>query len=337
MNSDERVCCTTVGPRAPLQAAARLTSAGREAWARAGLQALPVTVFVLALFYYWFAVADRYRVFLYGHFGATPFSTGTVSRYWMAGLVAGGGVLLADTAVNGLAGWLARRQGSRYAAPDWRQVWALCALPVAAGILAITMSCNQPTLPLPLAAACAAAALGGLALALPPGALAAQRPAEVLWLGLYGAGLVPPLLFLRAFELPSQKLASPLTAALLAGAGLLGGGLWLAAVGGLRARRRATPLPARRLFLAGLAFTYLVLPCLHYLLLTPPAYPYISVAANFFALNSAVQAALLAVAAGLAAGAARLEGWQRERLARHASGRARRANSHPSKQELRDA
>jgi hypothetical protein len=64
---------------------------------------------------------------------------------------------------------------------------------------------------------------------------------------------------------------------------------------------------------AGLALTYLVLPCLHYVLLTPPQYPYISVAANFFALNPALQAASLVVAAGLAAGATRLEGWQQAR------------------------
>ncbi|MFI5068549.1 MAG: hypothetical protein ACHP9Z_31850 [Streptosporangiales bacterium] len=333
MNSDQRVYHPTFGPRAQPPAAARLTSAAREAWARASLQALPVTVFVLALFYYWFAVADRYRVFLYGHFGATPFSAGTVSRYWMAGLVAAGGVLLADTAVNGLAGWLARWRGRRYAAPDWRRVWALCALPVAAGILAITLSCNQPTLPLPLAAACAAAALGGLALALPPGALAARRPTEVLWLGLYGAGLTPPLLWLRALELPGQKLASPLTAALLAGAGLLGGGLWLAGVSSLRAWRRAAPLPARRVFFAGLAVTYLVLPAAHYALLTPPQYPYISVAANFFALTPVGQAASLAVTAGLAAGAARLEGWLQKRTTRPGCGPAGGANPRPNNPE----
>ena len=337
MNGDPRDRHQILGPRArvpgfasgppartgaPRPVADWNSSAAREAWTRAGLNALPLSVFFLALFFYWFAVADRYSIFLYGHFGAAPFSSGTVSRYWMAGLVAAGGVLLIYTSMNGLAGWLARREGSHYQPPDWRRVWALCALPVAAGILAITLSCNHPTLPLPLAVACAAATLGGLALALPPGALAARRPTEVLWLSLYGAGLAPPLLWLKALELPGQQLARLPTAWLMAGAGLLAGGLWLVVVGRLRAWRRATPLPVRHVFIAGLAVTYVVLPCLHYVLLTPPQYPYISAAANFFALNPAMQVASLVVAAGLAAGAARLEGWQWQRTARPGRGSA---------------
>ncbi|MCZ7542668.1 MAG: hypothetical protein M5R40_03610 [Anaerolineae bacterium] len=41
--------------------------AARPAWRGALLHALPVTAFVLYLFYYWFAVGDRYIVFLYNH------------------------------------------------------------------------------------------------------------------------------------------------------------------------------------------------------------------------------------------------------------------------------
>jgi len=37
------------------------------------LHAVPISLFVLGLFYYWFDVADRYAIFLYGHLGATPF------------------------------------------------------------------------------------------------------------------------------------------------------------------------------------------------------------------------------------------------------------------------
>ena len=60
------------------------------------MHALPVTVLVLSLFYYWFAIADRHIVFLYYHdvgpfVGDTsPFSAVSSSRYWMAGLVSSG-------------------------------------------------------------------------------------------------------------------------------------------------------------------------------------------------------------------------------------------------------
>ena len=35
--------------------------------------AAPITLFILALFYKWFALDDHYAVFLYGHLNATPF------------------------------------------------------------------------------------------------------------------------------------------------------------------------------------------------------------------------------------------------------------------------
>lgn len=62
-------------------------------WRTALLHALPLSLAVLSLFAYWFGVANRYLVFLYEHLGAGPFDEVTVSRYWMAGLVAGGVVL----------------------------------------------------------------------------------------------------------------------------------------------------------------------------------------------------------------------------------------------------
>ena len=56
--------------------------------------ALPISLFILGLFCYWFAMADRYVTFLYGHLGAIPFDDVTNSRYWMAGLVASGAVMV---------------------------------------------------------------------------------------------------------------------------------------------------------------------------------------------------------------------------------------------------
>ncbi len=115
----------------------------RAAWRPALLHAAPICLFVLGIFYYWYAVADRYAIFLYNHMGATPFDSFTRGRYWMTGLVAAGAVLVLYTAVN----WfVARIHGvwyRGYSPPAWWQVWLLCAVPLGAGIPAITMS-RQP-------------------------------------------------------------------------------------------------------------------------------------------------------------------------------------------------
>ena len=47
-------------PRNPRSPAAT----ARAAWSAALLHGLPIALVVLALFYYWFAVADRYTTFL---------------------------------------------------------------------------------------------------------------------------------------------------------------------------------------------------------------------------------------------------------------------------------
>jgi len=64
--------------------------------------AVTITLFIFALFYKWFAVDDRYAVFLYNHLNATPFDEVTSSRYWMSGLVVSGAVMVLYIAANWL-------------------------------------------------------------------------------------------------------------------------------------------------------------------------------------------------------------------------------------------
>jgi hypothetical protein len=282
----------------------RSTASG---WKGASLHALAVTLFILGLFYYWFALANRHVVFLYGHLGAFPFDASTRSRYWMAGLVACGALL----ALYALANWfLARLAGvgyRRYSPPAWPRVWLLSAVPLALGILVITTRASQPVLPFSMAAPCVLATWSGLALALALGSLAAQRLSELAWRGLAGAGLAPTLLLLRAVELPGQGLVSQPTAYAVAIGGVLAGALWLAAVAWLHARWRDAPYKASHILASGLGLGYLLLPLVHYLLLTPPDFHYISVADNFFASSWIVQLSSFSIAALLAAGATKLE------------------------------
>jgi uncharacterized membrane protein YidH (DUF202 family) len=287
----------------PFISGRQLTSRG---WKPALWHAVPISSFILGLFYYWFAVADRYAIFLYGHRNALPFEEPTTSRYWMSGLVACGVVMMAYILANWLLGRWAARQRRTYRAPAWEQVWLASSVPLAIGIPAITMTVNQPTLPPLNAIACVAATLAGLAIALAPGAWAAERPRDLIWLGLDGMGLMPALLLLHAVELPSRGIGNSRTAYLAAIGGTLAGVAWLGVMTGLRAWRRKSPPKALALWAAGLGLSYLVMPVVHHLLFTPAEYRYISTAANFFAFDPGVQLMVFAVAAALAVGATRL-------------------------------
>lgn len=280
------------------------TTIAPEGWKSVLLHAVLISSLILGLFYYWFAVANRYVIFLYGHLGATPFDEMTRGRYWMAGLVASGIVMGIYATANVVLGRIADLTHRGYSPPSWWQVWAVCAVPLATGIFIITMTLNQPTLPFPLATACVASTLIGLALALAPSSLAARRPAALLWLSLDGLGLVPILMLLRAVELPGKGLASPLVAYSVALGSIFVGLIWLAIMTGLRAWRGKSPPSAWAIFIAGLCLSYLLLPLIHYLLATP-RYHYITASSNLFASSVSLQLGTFTIAAILAFGITR--------------------------------
>ncbi|MBC7227327.1 MAG: hypothetical protein H5T61_08845 [Thermoflexales bacterium] len=268
----------------------------------ASAHAVIVSSLILALFYYWFGIADRYAIFLYEHLGAGPFDPRTVSRYWMSGLVASGGVLVVYTYGNWLWGRIQGIRGRRYVPPEGPKVWLLSLPLIVPGVLWITTHLNWPVLPLPLAAACAVVAVVGLFLALIPARMATAQPGQFLWLAGAGAGLVPALLLLRVVErFPQGEKAVPDACAAIAAT--LVGALWTLALAGVYARRRGTAWRGSHLLVSGFCLSYLLLPLAHYLLLTPPTLHYITVADNFFASTVPGQALGFAAAVGLAWGA----------------------------------
>jgi hypothetical protein len=147
----------------------------------------------------------------------------------------------------------------------------------------------------------------GLALALTPGALAAHRPRELVWLAAYGVGLVPPLLLLRAIELPARGLSvSVLAANVFAIASIVVGIVWLSGLSAARAWWRDPAPSVGAIFIAGLCWSYLVLPLAHYIFATPSDFRYITTVNNFFAYAPEIQIAAWIVAGILAVGAAKL-------------------------------
>ena len=280
---------------------------GRAFSLRDFLYAGPIVLLFLALYTYWFAIADRYAIFLYQHLGAGPFDTITSSRYWMTGLVAAGATMVLLVLFNWFAGRVGDRRGNHYCPPPWWRIWLLAAPALALGIPFITMTQNQPTLPPTLALQCTLVALIGLALALMPDAMAANQISELAWLTLFGLGFVPALLLLRVVELPARGFVETRLAAVALVTSLLAPLLWLGLLSWLRARRGKPAFSASGLFIAGLVLSYLLLPLYHYLFMVPSEYRYISAATNFFAYTPWVQLASLLLAILLASGFAKLQ------------------------------
>jgi hypothetical protein len=276
-------------------------------WKRALTFAVPIYLLLVGLFAYWFAVADRYFVFLYYHDmglvvpDTSPFSPVTSSRYWMAGLVASGAVLVLYVLANGILGRLV----ASYRPPALWRVWLLSAGLLLVGIPAITMTANQPTLPLPNAIQATLATLVGLSLALLPGEMAADRLGGLFWLVLDGLGLAAVLTALVGVQnLPRWLASGSIWWVLMLVGTFLAGVIWLLMVTALRAWfaaqggvRLVWPR-AITVLLAAAAVTYLLMPLVHHLLGTN-GYFYITNSNNFFADSIALQLAVWLVTAGL--------------------------------------
>ena len=267
----------------------------------AWLPAFLAAALILALFFYWFAIADRYVIFLYNHDmgrDTSPFSRVTASRYWMAGLVADGAVLVLYTAVS----WLLGRRIRPYRPPAWWRVWAWAAPLLLPGLLLITMTANEPVLPFAHAARVTLATLIGLALALLPGRLAAEQPAQIIWLALSGLGLMFISTAASNLENVPAWLAQGETRFVWALGLSFGVGLiWTLFVTTSYSWRRGASLSWSALLVAGLCITYLMLPLAHHLLFTD-GYFYISDSDNFFAESFLSQLVAWLIIAALAWG-----------------------------------
>lgn len=272
------------------------------------LHALPVTALVLSLFYYWFAIADRYTVFLYYHDmgpfvpDTSPFSSVTSSRYWMAGLVAGGVVMLLYAGIS----WLLARLVRGYQAPRWWWVWAMIGAPLFIGVPLITMTVNEPTLPVWNAVQVTLATLISVGLALAPGRMAAECPGDAILLSLDGWAMAAVLLIASMLERVEWMLGRGATWPLLVvAAGLAGAIALLMIMTGIRVWRRMVIPRASALFLAGLCVAYPLMVLIHHVGFTD-GYYYISDRDNFFSWSWVSQALAWLVAAAIAVGVTRL-------------------------------
>jgi hypothetical protein len=254
----------------------------RIAW----LHSIPVVLLVLGLMTYWFAVANRAIIFLYFHDmgplypDTSPFSAVTSSRYWMAGLVAAGVVMVCYIAVN----WGWGRLDAAYQPPKWYLVWGASAGPLLVGIPLLTMTVNRPTLPLLQAVQVTVATLSALALALVPGALAARKPVYLLGLAFDGTALMVVLYFCSKLELlfPWPATGTPARTWLIIG-GIIVGLVGVLLVTAVRIWLR-TPIPDVPTLLVAALSVLMLMPLVHHLYVGGiEGYFYMSDSANFFA------------------------------------------------------
>ena len=257
---------------------------------------LLLSFIILGLYYYWFVVANRYVIFLYTHLGAGPFDGLTNGRYWMAGFVACGIVMLLYAVLNW---YLARIAGLRYQTyhpPPWWHIWSFCLIPNSVGIFIITMPLGRPPLTTNLMLALCFTTALGLAFALQPGMLIVKRPSELIWLSVASVGLMPALLLLRAVELPSRGLAGSTYAFVLGIIAPIAGLIWLILLSWAHAKYTKQNWTVVQLLIAGFCFCYLLLPVVHHIFFTPPNGRYITTSGNFFAEGSAIQLGSIFVA-----------------------------------------
>jgi hypothetical protein len=292
---------------------------GLKAWRVELLFAIPIVAFVITLFTTWFAVLDRYLIFLYFHdmgpgFDTTPFGWVTVSRYWMSGLVAGGAVMVPYIALNLVLG----RVVKTFRAPQWWRLWILCAVPLLVAVPAIVMTVNDPVLPLANAAQVTAVTLIGLALALMLGRVAAERPLAYVLLMIDGLALACLLSSLIRFESYPRWLARGSTGIIYRHLAVLAVGFALLIVTtALRAWWRRAGIPsAAAWFVAGLNISYLFLPLYHLFWCKddgtwtdPDYFVYISDADNHFARSGLLQIGVWIAVALIALGLTRLRLW----------------------------
>lgn len=152
------------------------------------IHAIPISIIILSLFYYWFVILDRNIIFLYYHDmgprvpDTSPFSDVTSSRYWMSGLVANGFIFI----LYSLFIFFRSRINNNYRPPIWWHIFIFCIPIIISVTLIITMTMNHPVLPFNHAVKVVTATLAGLAVGLYSSHLAQKKLINYILLGIDG-------------------------------------------------------------------------------------------------------------------------------------------------------
>lgn len=246
------------------------------------IQAIAISSIIITVYYFWFAIADRSYLFLYGHFGWGPFHTMTAGRYWMTGFVLSAFITIIYALFNLIILKTFSVLGRTYKIPSWIHIWLICQPVIATGILIITMNLNSPVMPLDITIMCILAMSAGLAVGFYNSEILMTDAKRFFVISLNGLGLVPVLLLIRVLELPSREIMSVTNAIAICAGSIIFSLLWLIIVSIIFIRKKINSIKSYEILLSGFLISYLLLPIMHYLFATPPGRPYITASDNFF-------------------------------------------------------
>lgn len=220
------------------------------------------SVFVLGCFYLWFVFQDRRLVFLYGHLHTTPFDVATLSRHWVAGLVASGFVFALGVTLFLLA--------KKTTPLDVKKIWKTMCMIILLPLIIMLWFGNTLTTPLALLGLIIVVLFLSIRLALEAAATLVNKPKETFILWLDGLILVPFLVLvalladyvIRKFD----SLESMLPTLLVWGSFLiLSQIIWFFVMNTVHRKTKIAHFSSSQLLLSAITTTYVFLPLAHYL------------------------------------------------------------------------
>ncbi len=251
------------------------------------IHALLLSLFVLAIFVYWFAILPRELIFLYGHMGYGPLSDFNISRHWMTGLVVGEMVLVIYLPLN----LILKKFVKTYQFPDWKNLSYYLFLYLSLPLFLLLSVFVKPTLPVLLSLWIIIILFLAMRLALYLTHLALSNLKQFICLTIDALSLLPVLIVLptlmqyglrRSFPLFSLLILPPLVAVVLSL-------IFFIIVTWFSKRFQRSWPNSLQLFLSALESAYLFFPFLHYFISNPDGTLYITNSDNFFASNPVIQ------------------------------------------------
>lgn len=251
------------------------------------IHALFLSLFVLALYVFWFAVLPREQIFLYGHMGYAGLADFNISRHWMTGLVVGEMLLIIYLPLN----LILKKLVKNYQLPDWANLSCYVCLYLSLPLFVLLNFFAKPTLPFLLNLWIFLILFLAIRLALYLTDLAFKNFKHYVWLTIDALSLLPVIMIVptllqyglkRSFPIFGLLILLPIVMVLL-------GWLWSVLMTWL-SKRFKRPFPSSlQLFLSAMGSAYLFFPFLHYFSSNPGGTLYISNSDNFFATNPLLQ------------------------------------------------
>lgn len=251
------------------------------------LWSLIISIFLIALYYFWYIIADRNILFLYWHMGYGPFGAFTIGRYLMSGLVASGFVFWGYL----LLFYTIKKLYKTNKLPQWQTVWEYIIVISAIPLFIIIHIMGNPPLPLLLSLGVLVFLYAGIGIVLWSSHKIHANFKKSIWTMLQSITILPlfvlPLYITYYLKKNPENIAGLIIPVVYFFIGSL---LFSLIINVLLRRFKKTSGTAQDIFFFAMLFFYILLPLFHYIFLGPTLFSYITDSGNFFAHNLFIQA-----------------------------------------------